>query len=197
MSKATFSANKQGDGTVSFICACGSAMWDNRVKKTNPKGPDLKCKSQTCTLGKGGTPNAVWLDKDQKKEYAEQPKPSVPATSAPVTKTQPYAVGDRFGGEIPVSMYTAWAKDFTIYLAQAQGLKTLSELDNLYRECLLSTKKTLAWFKTQIEGTQPSTQSVSPKTVKTPEPVKKDPSSPISNIGPDDVDLSGLDDVDI
>ncbi len=33
---------------------CGGPMWDNRVNKKNPKGPDWKCKSKECQ-------KAVWL----------------------------------------------------------------------------------------------------------------------------------------
>jgi len=33
---------------------CGGAMWDNRLNKKNPKGPDLKCKDKECG-------NAIWL----------------------------------------------------------------------------------------------------------------------------------------
>ena len=36
---------------------CGGAMWDNRIDKKNPKGPDFKCKDKACA-------HAVWLPKD-------------------------------------------------------------------------------------------------------------------------------------
>jgi hypothetical protein len=34
---------------------CGGPMWDNRIGKTNPKSPDLKCKD------KAGCDEAIWL----------------------------------------------------------------------------------------------------------------------------------------
>jgi len=34
---------------------CGGPMWDNRIGKTNPKSPDLKCKDKT------GCDEAIWL----------------------------------------------------------------------------------------------------------------------------------------
>jgi hypothetical protein len=34
---------------------CGGGMYDNRVGKKNPKGPDLKCKDKSCD-------HAIWLD---------------------------------------------------------------------------------------------------------------------------------------
>jgi len=38
-----------------LVCAkCGSGMWDNRTGKTNPKAPDLKCKSRDCG-------HALWM----------------------------------------------------------------------------------------------------------------------------------------
>ena len=37
---------------------CGSEMWDNRQKKTNPKAPDYKCKDKDC---KG----VIWPEKTQ------------------------------------------------------------------------------------------------------------------------------------
>lgn len=35
---------------------CGGDMWDNRVNKKNPKGPDFKCKNSSCM-------KAIWLPK--------------------------------------------------------------------------------------------------------------------------------------
>ena len=34
---------------------CGGEMWDNRVNKKNPKGPDYKCKDKGCN-------EAIWLN---------------------------------------------------------------------------------------------------------------------------------------
>lgn len=34
--------------SVTVCPKCGSEMWDNRGKKTNPKAPDFKCKNQDC-----------------------------------------------------------------------------------------------------------------------------------------------------
>jgi hypothetical protein len=50
---------------------CGGAMWDNREKKQNPKGPDFKCKDKECKDDKGYT-TSLWL-RDLKKNtaYAE------------------------------------------------------------------------------------------------------------------------------
>lgn len=45
----------QADGEMIDCPNCGGAMWDNRVNKKNPKGPDLKCKDKECD-------HAIWLD---------------------------------------------------------------------------------------------------------------------------------------
>jgi len=46
---------------------CGGEMWDNRVSKKNPKGPDYKCKDKTCG-------EAIWLnDLKEKPEVIKEP----------------------------------------------------------------------------------------------------------------------------
>ena len=47
-------------------CRCGSAMWDNRADKVNPKSPDFRCKDKTCG-------NVVWLDKLDKQKPSQRP----------------------------------------------------------------------------------------------------------------------------
>lgn len=48
---------KTTQSPVNMVCPkCGSEMWDNRGKKTNPKAPDFKCKNQDCG-------HAIWPPK--------------------------------------------------------------------------------------------------------------------------------------
>lgn len=54
---------------------CGGPVWDNRVNKKNPKGPDWKCRDKSCD-------EAFWL-KDPKDGPAK-----APAKTAPVRHTQ-------------------------------------------------------------------------------------------------------------
>ncbi len=51
----THAAPKQSADDMIECPKCGKEMWDNRVGKTNPKSPDLKCKD------KEGCNNAIWL----------------------------------------------------------------------------------------------------------------------------------------
>ena len=64
-----FKARREADGRITYVCACGSDMWDNSRKKTSEKAPDLKCKASNCTCGRNGQPNAVWLTKGQRAQY--------------------------------------------------------------------------------------------------------------------------------
>ena len=43
--------------------SCGSAMWDNRTKKSSPKAPDWKCKSKSCSYVNpaGYAGDAAWV----------------------------------------------------------------------------------------------------------------------------------------
>jgi len=42
---------------------CQGPMWDNREGKTNPRGPDFKCKDTSCIDAKGYV-TASWLPKE-------------------------------------------------------------------------------------------------------------------------------------
>jgi len=55
-SRTPHTQHAAADGDEMIPCPqCGSAMWDNRKDKKNPKGPDLKCKDKACG-------EAIWLD---------------------------------------------------------------------------------------------------------------------------------------
>lgn len=66
---------------------CQQPMWDNRAKKKNPKGPDYRCKDETCMFSlnpdtgeyePGEYQTAVWLKKEldtQEKQFQESVKP--------------------------------------------------------------------------------------------------------------------------
>jgi hypothetical protein len=208
MAKVTFKVKKQADGKLKYICACGSEMWDNTTSKTNPKAPDLKCKSQECSLGKNSTPNAVWLT-DGQKEKLGVPK------QATIKKQEPKGSrgGSRgnVGTDMQVSYYGAWAKDMALYLAEKNGVKTSAELQTLYDACLEVVGSSLKKHISKVvntntpeeEKTKPVDETDNlnldePEDVKDPEEIKVDDDT--VDVGGDDsgdVDLSGLDDVEI
>jgi len=45
---------------------CGGEMWDNRLKKTNPKAPDFKCKDKSCE-------GVIWPPKNRGPQRVEIP----------------------------------------------------------------------------------------------------------------------------
>lgn len=61
-------------------------MWDNRLSKKNPAGPDFKCKTATCLDAKTGFVTALWLKDLQKKGAA-------PRAAAPAPVKQPFSSG--------------------------------------------------------------------------------------------------------
>ena len=130
---------------LKFTCACGSEMWDNRLKKKNPKAPDLKCKDVGCTIGKNGTPNAVWLQADEVTQLdAKYKEISKSASSKPYSASAKSS--SNYGVEIPLGMQVAWAKDVAVCLATAQKIKTSEEFTALYEVCLDDMKKSVDKF---------------------------------------------------
>ncbi len=140
-----YSVSKNGK-YLKFTCACGSEMWDNRFKKKNPKAPDLKCKDVGCTLGKNGTPNAIWIDNDTKAKLDAQYKAENKSVAKSYSKNTKASYEGNNSSNIPLSMQVAWAKDIAIYLAGAKKIKEVSEFEALYKECLTSLKDTLDVF---------------------------------------------------
>jgi len=143
MAKKTFKVVKEGK-YPKFICACGSEMWDNRKKKKSPKHPDLRCKNEDCPHDSKGYPNTVYLTKEQKEKLdtltgskKEQYEDSSNYQNK-LNKTY-----DKFNGNIPISMYVAWAKDMAIYLAQATDIKEHDELFAVYKTCIKNMQTVL------------------------------------------------------
>ena len=71
---------------------CGGPVWDNRVDKKNPKGPDLKCKDANCG----------WVQWPPKGGSAPAPAYQPPAVSAAPRPVGPTALGtviEQIGGE--------------------------------------------------------------------------------------------------
>jgi len=183
-SKKGYKAVKKGK-YWKFTCACGSEMWDNRFKKKTAKSPDLRCKDENCPKGEDGFPHSVWLTKDEKKRLGMK-------TDYQKGGSTNSNSGDRYGNNVPPSMYAAWAKDMAIYLAQATGIKEHDELDALWRTCLKNTEQTLAWYQKEMaKKNTPEDQKV--------KDVDEDDSTDIDseNIDePEDINEESLDDVD-
>lgn len=78
---------------------CGGEMWDNRLKKKNPKQPDFRCKDENCA-------KAVWLKK----------KSAAPAGNG-------YKGKSNTGDTVPKSMYGKWAMDLVIAMFNAKLIK--------------------------------------------------------------------------
>ena len=55
---------------------CGSEMWDNRNRKTNPKAPDFKCKNPQCN-------HAIWPSKNSRPQGQTIPPPQQAARAVP------------------------------------------------------------------------------------------------------------------
>lgn len=78
---------------------CDGPMWDNRVDKKNPKGPDLKCKDKTCD-------HAIWLDSmrdDLKRDIAG-------AHAAGVLDTDQRIAGEKIADEMSPAKMVAMAQ---------------------------------------------------------------------------------------
>lgn len=209
MAKVTFKVKKEADGKLKYTCNCGSEMWDNTRSKTNPKAPDLKCKSQDCTLGKNNTPNAVWLTDGQKEKLG------VPKEAAIKQRSSGGSGGGKgkVGTDMQVSYYGAWAKDMALYVAKESGVKTVEGLQPIYEACLEVVGSALKKHINKVVDTStPDAEKSRPveddsidlDNVGEPEDVPADGidmTDDTVDVGGDDdpgsVDLSGLDDVDI
>lgn len=208
----TFKVKKLGDGKFKYTCECGSEMWDNTLKKSNPKAPDLKCKSKSCTLGKGDTPNAVWLNDEQKKKLGLTDKP---VTVVKKQEKQTVSNNNRgsVGTDMQVSYYGAWAKDIALFLADKTGVKSVKEMEVLYSGCLALVGSVLKkHISGVIQESTPESEQVKnvkvedetvdmgsnfdePEDIDTVNLEEDTVKSSTDNI--DDMDFSGLDDVDI
>ena len=196
---------KNVGGKMKYTCACGSEMWDNTKNKKNPKAPDLKCKNTECTEGKNDTPNAVWLKQDEKDKLTKEVKKQE-------SNNVSFKGGVKIGTSMEVSYYGAWAKDMALYLAEKNGVKNPRDLNQYYSDCLEIVGDCLSKHLKQISVGNVS-QDVSNNTetvggdidisnnfgepeditdVNSEEKVNKNESSDI-----DEMDFSGLDDVDI
>jgi len=138
---AKYSVSKNGQ-YLKFTCVCGSEMWDNRLKKNNPKAPDLKCKDVGCTIGKNNTPNAVWLQEDEVTQLDAKYK----EVSGKASISKSVSTKSNSAVEIPLGMQVAWAKDVAICLATTQKIKTHEEFTALYEVCLDDMKKSVDKF---------------------------------------------------
>jgi len=150
--KNHFSAKKNEKGYWDFTCDCGSNMWNNIFgQKKTEKSPDLRCKNEDCPHGEGKFPNSVWLDNKQRDALGIKKRAGGSKSSG----------GDKYNGDIPVSMFAAWAKDMALYLAQATDVKTADEVNSLHRVCIKNMAETLDWYKNQTAKTKtPEDQQV-------------------------------------
>jgi len=170
-------------------------------------------------------PNAVWLTEVQKKKLniplEAQIKDSTPKAGGG-TKTQGTGGKTSVGTDMQVSYYGAWAKDMAIYLAEKNNVKNSTDLQTLYAACLEIVGTSLKNHISKVVKTNPAAESESrpvdvpqeeeisldgpSESVSVPSDIKidddivevdplADSKAPASN--PDDVDLSGLDDVDL
>jgi hypothetical protein len=191
-------------------------MWNNIFGgKKSAKSPDLRCASKDCEYGKGKFSNAVWVKDEIRdalgiKKRAGETKKSGSKSSG---KSGGYS-GDRYGNDIPVSMYAAWAKDVAIYLAKETGVQAHDDFDALYRTCLQNMSGTLDWFKTKVENKKtPEDQKVKDlddtddldldeSSVEDPEDVNEDSLDDLDDEDTEEKDVEddgfeGLDDVDL
>jgi len=161
MKKNGVKIGKNDKGYPNVTCKCGSEMWNNVGKpKKSSKAPELTCKNKGCEFGSKGYPKSVWLDKTKDKviidilSFKKAKSEFVVAEKSDPVKKQENVTYDKFGGTIPVSMFTAWAKDMAIYLAEANGVKEHDELDKYFRTCLLNTRETINWFANLADKAQ-------------------------------------------
>src|SRR6476619_3322225 len=54
---------------------CGGRMWDNRLTKRNPKGPDYKCRDRSCD-------GVIWPTKGEKADSAKAESPKAESAKA-------------------------------------------------------------------------------------------------------------------
>lgn len=84
---------------------CGEEMWNNTFKKKKGEVkstyPDLKCKDTSCG-------HAIWFKKEDKKKENKSMSTN----------------GDGVYNEVPLGMYTAWAKDIVIAFVNKGTIKT-------------------------------------------------------------------------
>lgn len=164
-SKKGYKAVKEGK-FWKFYCACGSEMWDNRKKKKSPKSPDLRCMADgkkghdNCSKGsetKSGNwmPNSVWLSPEEREKLGMDDSSSNDTSYNSNTQKSSNSTryNDKYKGNVPVSMYAAWAKDMALYLAKATEVTEHDELDKLWRTCLKNTQNTLDWFSNEVAKT--------------------------------------------
>ena len=162
---AKYSVSKNGK-YLKFTCVCGSEMWDNRLKKKNPKAPDLKCKDVGCTIGTNGTPNAVWLQADEVKELGvKYQEVSGKASSGQTSMAKSGSPYKAYNENIPLGMQVAWAKDVAICLAKARKITTSKEFSELYEVCLDAMKDSVDKFLAKHSDV--ATQEVSREVVDT------------------------------
>lgn len=69
---------------------CGGAMWDNRATKTNPKGPDFRCKSPDCIDPATGRQSAVWI-----KQMARPAAPVRPVARPVARPAAPVVIAEK------------------------------------------------------------------------------------------------------
>ena len=85
------------------ICPnCNGPMWDNRVNKKNPKGPDFKCKDKACIVPGSKYVSGFYLDSD----YVS----GIPPEEVPVREQHVKATTNG----TPDSMLMSYAKDITV-----------------------------------------------------------------------------------
>ena len=104
---------------------CNGPMWDNRINKKNPKGPDWKCKDKQCA-------HAVWLEK----KALQPPKPPIPTNVKDKTDAR--------------AMIMAYAKDLVIGRLEA-GEKVVQPVKSTIMTFRLLWREYLEPFTVQFK----------------------------------------------
>ena len=66
---------------------CGSAMWDDRESKRNPRAPDFKCRNKPRAMGEPGCEGVIWPARDG--SPSPYPASTAPRRSAPPAMEAP------------------------------------------------------------------------------------------------------------
>lgn len=126
---------------------CGNVkLYDNSEMKTHPKSPDFKCSKKGCN-------GAIWLSKEQRSalglgepeilSFEEIKQRKAQKKEERQNNYNNLSGGDRFNGDVPYSMYSAWAKDFAIYLANKNDVRSWDDLKEYFDTCIKMTKEIL------------------------------------------------------
>lgn len=125
---------------------CNGKMYDNRGNKKSPKHPDFRCMAEDCK-DESGYRTGVYIPKDLKKQSDDE---LASKKSKGKSSSEGRAGGGLYDSGTAVSMFAAWAKDISIYLADKNGIKSADEFFNLYKDVLTRTETILDTYCNQF-----------------------------------------------